>query len=158
MILVECYADKTLVQCLTSLPREHIGHFGRGKSGVCNQLAARCDSRGLIDEDPRSPQHPYQKAGVSHGDFSRYDIKHLYFPGQNNELIILCPRLEDWILETARIEGIDVTRHGLPDQPGKLLRAIDHRLDKFRTLLNMLVKRKSARITALAGLLKGEPS
>ena len=156
MIIVECHSDKTLVQCLTSLPREYIIHQMRGKSGVCNQLAERTNSKGLIDEDPLSAQHPYEKDGVTRGNYTQYDIKHLDFPSQGNELIVLCPKLEDWVLKTAQIAGIDVTRHGFPDEPNKLHRIIDQKLNEFRILVNMLKKQKSDRITTLTNLLKIE--
>jgi hypothetical protein len=156
MIIVECNADITLVQCLTSTPRQYIIHQIRGKSGVCNQLAERSNSKGLIDEDPLSVKHPYEKDGLQRQDYSQYDIKHLYYPSENNELIVLCPKLEDWVLKSARIADIDVTRHGLPDEPNKLHRIIDQKIDEFRLLLNMLKKHKSERITILANLLKIE--
>ena len=154
MIIVECYSDKTLVQSLTSLPLEYINHEMRGKSGVCNQLAERSNSKGLIDEDPLSAQHPYEKDGIQRQNYAQYDIKHLHFPSQGNELIILCPKLEDWVLKTAQIADIDVTRHGLPDEPNKLHRIIDQKLDEFRILVNMLKKRKTDRSTTLTNLLK----
>ena len=154
MIIVECNSDITLVQCLTSLPREYIIHQMRGKSGVCNQLAENTNSKGLIDEDPLSVQHPYEKDGVSRRNYAQYDIKRLHYPSQGNELIILCPKLEDWILKTAQIAGIDVNRHGLPDEPNKLHRTIDQRLTEFRILINMLKRQKSDRIMTLTNLLK----
>ena len=154
MIIVECNSDISLVQCLTSIPREYIIHQIRGKSGVCKQLAERSDSKGLIDEDPLSAQHPYEKSGLQRQNYDQYDIKLLHFPSQGNELIILCPKLEDWVLKTAQIADIDVTRHGLPDEPNKLHRIIDQKLDEFRILVNMLKKRKSDRITTLTNLLK----
>ena len=108
----------------------------------------------MIDEDPLSAQHPYEKDGVSHGNYSQYDIKRLHYPSQDNELIILCPKLEDWILKTAQIAGIDVNRHGLPDEPNKLHRTIDQKLNEFRILVNMLKRQKSDRILTLTNLLK----
>ena len=154
MIIVECNADITLVQCLTSIPREYIIHQIRGKSGVCNQLSERTNSKGLIDEDPDSTQHPYEKYGVLRNDYSQYDIRQLKYPTQDNELIILCPKLEDWFLKTAQVAGIDVTRHGLPDESNKLHRIIDQKLNEFRTILNMLKKQKSDRIITLTNILK----
>jgi len=154
MIIVECYSDIALVQCLTSTPREYIIHQMRGKSGVCKQLAERNNSKGLIDEDPNSAQHPYEKAGVLNEIYIQYDIKYLHYKSQNNELIVLRPKLEDWFLKTVQIEGIDITRHGLPDEPNRLHRVIDQKLNEFRRLINMLKKQKSERIAVLTDLLK----
>lgn len=153
MIIVECYSDKTLVQCLTSLPPEYISHEIRGKSGVCNQLIKLTNSKGLIDEDPLSVQHPYEKEGLQNQDYTKYDIKHLHYTSQGNDLIVLCPKLEDWFLKAATIAGIDVTRHGLPNEPNKLHKIIDQKLNEFRTVINMLKKQKSDRITTLTTLI-----
>ncbi len=154
MIIVECYSDTTLVECLTSVPRQYINHEMRGKSGVCKQLADRVNCKGLVDEDPNAAEHPYEKQGLLISGYAQYGIKLLQFPSQSNELVVLCPKLEDWVLATAQAAGIDVTRHGLPNDPNKLHRVIDDRLPKFRILLNMLKARKSQRIEALTELLK----
>ena len=157
MIIVECYSDKTLVQCLTSLTPEYINHEIRGKSGVCNRLAKLTNSKGLIDEDPLSAQHPYEKEGLQRQDYTQYDIKHLHYMSQGNDLILLCPKLEDWFLKTATIAGIDVTLHGLPNEPNRLHKIIDQKLSEFRIVINMLRKRKSDRITTLTKLIHIQP-
>ena len=33
---------------------------------------------------------------------------------RNNDLIILCPRLEDWILEAAKEANVDIETYNLP--------------------------------------------
>lgn len=154
MIIVECYADLNLVQCLTSLPLEDIDHEARGRSMVCTKLSQTNNSKGLIDEDPGSAQHPYQREGAQNQDFIQYDIRRVYYPSQGNNLIILCPKLEDWFLKTAHTCKIDVTRHGFPDDPNKLHRMIDQKLTEFRILINMLKRVKSDRIQTLTELLK----
>lgn len=153
MIIVECYADTSLVQTLTSLPREFVIHQIKGKSGVCKQLANSNNRKGLIDEDPRALKNPYELQGVMDNTYSRFDIKHLNYPEQGNELIVLCPKLEDWIIKTARLEHIDLDKHGLPDEPNKLHRIIDQKLGEFRIVLHILMKQQSDRIIALAKLL-----
>ncbi len=153
MIFVECHADSVLVQNLTSLSPENIPHDLRGRGAVCNLLSNSSNSKGLIDKDPGTARHPYEKAGQPRGSHVQEDIELLHYSSQNNQLIVLCPKLEDWILKTAHIAGIDVTRRGLPNNANQLHKVIDNKLDKFRILLNMLKKRKSPRILALANLL-----
>lgn len=153
MIIVECYSDTTLVQSLTSVPRQFIDH-SRGRAGVCNHLSGRRDCKGLIDEDPGAPRHPYERAGVVQSEYLGEDIKLFSYPSQCNELIVLCPKLEDWILKTAQMAHINVTRHGLPGEAGTLHRVIDQRLGSFRTVLDMLKSQKSPRIATLARLLQ----
>lgn len=154
MIIVECYSDIVLVQCLTSIPLKYIIHEMRGKSGVCKQLGELNSCKGMIDEDPDSTRHPFEKEGSLRNDYSQYDLRQLMYPTQGNELVILCPKLEDWFLKTAQIADINVTQHGLPDEPNKLHRVIDQKLSEFRILLNMLKKQKSERIEVLTSLLK----
>jgi hypothetical protein len=153
MIFVECYSDTTVVKTLTSLSTKEVIHNIVGKSGVCNQLIKSRDSKGLIDEDPKSPVHPYEKNGIMREDNSRLDLRRLYYPSSHNELIILCPKLEDWLLKSAAISDINVTLHGLPDNPDELHKLIDQKLSELRIVLHLLVKRKSERILALKTLL-----
>ena len=154
MIVVECNADNTLVKCLINIPKTDIIHEFKGKPGVCHQLKENLtNSKGLIDEDPRAGQPPYVKKAQPHGSYIQDDIKYLFDASRNNYLIILCPKLEDWVLKTAQIANIDVTRHGLPNDANVLHRVIDYKLDEFRILLHMLLKRKSNRLLTLKGLL-----
>lgn len=154
MIVVECNADATLVKCLTNIPKANIIHEFKGKPGVCNQLMENLtNSKGLIDEDPRAGQHPYVKRARPHGSFIQEDIKYLHDASRNNDLIVLCPKLEDWILKSAEIANIDVRRHGLPNDANALRKVIDYKLNEFRILIHMMARRKSARILALKGLL-----
>ena len=154
MIFVECNADITLVECLTNIPKENIVHEFKGKPGVCKQLMEGwTNSKGLIDEDPGASQPPYVRNAHPYGSFIQEDIKYLRDASRNNDLIVLCPRLEDWILKSAQIAKIDVTRHGLPNDANALHRVIDYKLNEFMILIHMMVKRKSTRILALKGLL-----
>jgi|WetSurMetagenome_2_1015567.scaffolds.fasta_scaffold266367_2 hypothetical protein len=154
MIAVECFADMTLVQCLTSLPRNQIAHYFRGKSGVCTQLQQNTQSIGLIDEDPFAAKHPFEKMGVFDDNYVKYDIKYRLYPSQSNRLIILCPKLEDWIIESARQARVDLVKNGLPDDPNSLHNVIDQKLNEFRVIIALLKKNRSDRLETLSNLLK----
>jgi hypothetical protein len=154
MIAVECFADITLVQSLNSVPREHIAHFFRGRSGVCKYLSATGNSKGMIDEDPSAARHPYEEKGEVDNSFLSLDIKQLKYPSQTNELIVLCPKLEDWIIKSAQISHIELIRHGLPDDPNQLHNIIDQKINEFRTIIHLLKKEDSNRINTLARLLQ----
>jgi hypothetical protein len=153
MIFVECYSDTAIVKTLTNLSTKEVIHNIVGKSGVCNQLIKSRNSKGLIDEDPKSPKHPYERIGKLRGDSVDFDIRRLYYPESHNELIILCPKLENWLLKSAAISDIDVKLHGLPDNPDELHKLIDQKLSELRIVLHLLVKQKSERILALKSLL-----
>jgi hypothetical protein len=66
---------------------------------------------------------------------------------------MLCPRLEDWMLRTAREVGIDVRDYGLPHDAKRLHSEININLDKFEKLLEALKSKGSERLKALRSLL-----
>ena len=54
MIYLECDPDKALVKAL-GMSNKAIQHV-YSKGNVCNKLAKSSHSKGLVDEDPTSPQ------------------------------------------------------------------------------------------------------
>jgi len=151
MIYTECKPDSTLVKML-GLPKRHIIHQ-QGKPEVCKQLEKRTNWKGLIDEDPFSVQPSYLKQLQEKGDLSHYGLKILNDKSKNNVLIILCPRLEEWVLEASKNAGIDIKRYNLPDDGEELHKVINTDLQKFERLVNDL-KGKSKMIKALERAIK----
>ena len=151
MIYTECKPDSTLVKML-GLPKKHIIHQ-QGKPEVCKQLEKRTNWKGLIDEDPFSVQPPYLKQLQERGDLSHYGLKILNDTSKNNVLIILCPRLEEWVLEASKNADIDIRRYNLPNDEEKLHEEINTDLRKFERLVNDL-KGKSEMIKALERAIK----
>jgi len=136
MIYVECEADKILVQYLGIL-RKEIKHAGN-KGNVCNKLKKNKNSKALIDQDPFSNQPYYiQKLKII---FNEYNIKVLFDNEFKNYLIILCPRLEKWILQVANNAGIDIKKYGFPTNDNKLHKMINSNIKKFKELVNLLPK------------------
>ena len=153
MIYVECKPDLTLVKALTKITKGDIIHEFKGKGEICNQLRKRTNCKGLIDEDPGSGQPKYVREARLEKNLTEYDIKVMHHSSTNNRLIVLCPRLEDWILKAAREDGIDVGKYGLPPSAVKLHREINIILDKFEKLLEDL-KGSSSRLKNLKKLLE----
>jgi len=151
MIYTECKPDSTLVKILGN-PKKQIIHLG-GKPEVCKQLAKRENRRGLVDDDPFSIQPPYLKKLRVMEDLSHYGLKILNDTSKNNVLIILCPRLEEWVLEAAKEAGIDIKRYNLPDDGEQFHKVINIDLRKFEKLVNDL-KVKSKMMKALEKALK----
>ncbi len=133
MIYVECKPDFTLVKSITNILKREIIHEG-GKSEVCKRLERQKNCRGLIDEDPQSIQPPYVKKMIAKDDLSKLELKILQ-DNNDNYLIVLCPRLEEWILKSAKEADIDVRRYNLPNNARKLHREININLDKFKILI-----------------------
>jgi len=146
MIYTECKPDSTLVKML-GIPKKQIIHLGC-KPEVCKQLEKREKWKGLIDEDPSSVQPPYLKKLQVQKNSQNYGLKILNDASKNNDLIILCPRLEEWVLKAAKEAGIDIKRYNLPDDGEQLHKVINLDLRKFERLVNDL-KGKSKMLEAL---------
>lgn len=137
MIYVECKPDFALVKSITNISKRKIVHEG-GKSEICRRLERQKNCRGLVDEDPWSIQPPYVKKTKLEDDLSKHEIKILHDNSNNNYLVVLCPRLEDWLLKAAEESKIDVKKYNLPNDAEKLHGEINIDLDKFRRLVNDL--------------------
>ncbi len=147
MIYTECKPDSALVNALGISKREII-HL-QGKPEVCKQLAKRENWKGMIDEDPFSVQPPYLKGlPVKETLSGDYGFRVLHDTSKNNDLIVLCPRLEEWVLEAAKRADIDIKRYNLPDDGEQLHKEINIDLSKFERLVNDL-KEKSKMMKAL---------
>ena len=153
MYLVECKPDAVLVQFLTLASRKNIQHAGN-KSELLKKLTEHySDSKGVIDEDPWSIQPPHMQKFKEKQNLTSFGLKVLHQTSKNNTLIVLCPRLEEWILEAAREANVDPQKYNLPNDSVKLHQQINIQIDKFQRLVEKL-KTKSNRFKKLAsGLL-----
>jgi|YNPNPStandDraft_1061719.scaffolds.fasta_scaffold50566_2 hypothetical protein len=113
MIYVECAPDKVLIAGL-GVPKKEIQHE-RGKGNICNRLKKSRDSLGVIDEDPQSAQPSY--LNQLHLEQADYGIKLLSDREKNNHIIVLCPRLEEWLLQAAEEAGVAPGDYNFPDDP-----------------------------------------
>jgi len=67
----------------------------------------------------QTANNPYLKKLTIHSNLHNHGIKVLYDSGNNNFLIVLCPRLEDWIINAGE-SNLDTRRFGLPNDQPKL--------------------------------------
>lgn len=155
MIFVECKPDYALVASVTNIKRRDIIHEFKGKGEVCNQLKKRSSCIGLVDDDPLSVQPRYIQEAKLDNDLPEHEIKVLHDNTNNNYIIVLCPRLEEWVLKTASEAGIDVRKYNLPKDAAKLHGEINISLDKFGDLVDDL--KASARLKTLKNLLEQRP-
>jgi hypothetical protein len=151
MIYIECKPDYVLINSLTKFPRKEIVHEFKGKFEVCKRLETNKNSKGLIDEDPYSVQPKY----LARTELKEvvHDIKVLYDSSNDNYLIVLCPRLEEWVLQAAQIAKVDVRKYDLPNDARKLHEVININLEKFEKLLEDL-RESSIALKTLKGLLR----
>ena len=62
----------------------------------------------------------------------------LHDPSRGNYVVVICPRLEDWILKTAQVTNVDVMKYGLPSDGESLHKRINGNLDRFENLIKDL--------------------
>jgi hypothetical protein len=147
-IYVECKPDEVLLKSL-GIKEITIEH-AHGKGNICNKLKKNKNAFGLLDEDPQSVQPKYLK-NLKCKIINEFNIKLFYDENSNNFLIILCPRLEEWILESVKELKIDIKEYNLPDDANNLHKIINAKLSDFEKLICKL--KESKRIKKLKELL-----
>ena len=142
----ECYADEVLLRTF-GFSRKQVDHRGPKYKVVWAVL--RLDDRmGMVDEDPgQNPSDDLKRFTTVHQE---HDIEVL--ERDDKCIVVLCPRLEEWLLRTARLARIDVRKYGLPDDPETLHGVINDELDKLGRLLEVLSGHE--RMRALGRLLR----
>ena len=72
---------------------------------------------------------------------------------RGNTLIVLCPKLEDWLIAAAREVGLTLDDYGLTASPNRLHDVINDDLRKLDRLLDDLLSAQSPRLLRLQSLL-----
>lgn len=150
MIYLECYTDEALVRTI-GIHSNEIFHSGN-KGNVCKNLAKKQKSIGLVDEDPSSAQPSYLgKLKIRSND---NDIKFMYDDENKNYIIVLCPRLEDWIIKAAKESGIDMKDYNLSADAYELHKINFKSMKNFTKLIEDMEKRKCKMLKALGTFLR----
>ena len=120
---------------------------------ICKKL--RCNNNiGLIDEDPESIQPEYLRDLRIIDDFQNLDITVKIDGVRNNKFIILCPKLEGWIIKTARQLRINLDEEfNLSNDENRLHHIINNRLKNLESVIGVFKKINSNRIMILKELL-----
>ncbi len=143
MIYVECKPDKALISHIVGGEIKHLGN----KSEVCKTLERTKNSIGIIDEDPHSHQPPYIKKIKFIK--SEENLKLYRDENNKNKIILICPRLEEWILEIVREEKIDIRDYGFSEDPNQFHNEVNLKIPKFQQLINKLKRSKNKRLLRL---------
>lgn len=151
MIYAECGTENAIAKKLCNYPR-NVRHKW-GKAEILKHLDKDCRSKGLIDEDPSCEQPPLMD--MYHPVRLEGGIRILKDERKENFLIILCPRMEEWIIEAAKESGVELGDYGLPDEPDRLREESRASLGKFKKLVDGL--KNSRKIDLLAKFLNDEP-
>ena len=148
-LLLECKPDETLAIAL-GVPHRSIIH-SHGKGGVSKGLRKHSGVMALVDEDPGSAEP------TSFGRFAEvsttHDVRLRRNNTENNRLIVICPRLEPWLIKTAKEAKVKMDSFNLSEKLQDLDADINHRLPNLERLLIELLNLKSPRLLHLQSLL-----
>lgn len=145
-LFVECKPDEALVVAL-GVPKGNVEHAA-GRAGVCAQLQRLENVIGMVDEDPDAQPSRYLQA-LPQIAWTQ-EIRVLTDSQRNNRVIILSPRLEPWLVRSAKSAGLRMTEFGFESDDGKGLHSeINQRLANLKKLVTELVAKQEARILAL---------
>ncbi len=150
-LFVECKSDETLVLAI-GVSRHQVAH-ALGRASVCAQLERRKDMMGMVDEDPGSAAPPYLKPLLQ--ESWEHGVRVLIDKERNNRVIVLSPRLEEWLVQSAKNSCLKMTDFGFDSDNGVQLHAeINQRLGSLERLVKTLLESKSQRLLRLQSLIK----
>jgi len=142
-VYYECDNDGALLDFF-SIPKNEKEH-SHSKGNVCNKISKNSGVCGLVDEDPQT-QQPSYISNLGNSITSNHDIKIFQDAAKNNKIVMLCPRLEEWLYNTARKNNINPVDFGLPSKPGDLhkeeFRKVKTKLNEFLSELSNLPELK----------------
>jgi hypothetical protein len=131
-VCVECNPDAVLAETLGFKEPIH----AKGNAKVTRYVCENEGVVGLQDEEPNSipPRMLARFTEVRR----EHDMRLMEWEG--HRIVVLYPRLEEWILKTAERAQIDPEemRFNLPRDPGRLKNVINKRLDNLRRLTEAL--------------------
>ncbi len=134
LFFVECNADLELV-FFAGIEKKRLKHAGN-KSEVLKSIRKKPNSLGIVDEDPSSAQPSFlSKLQIDHEENGLRILRH---PQSGNVVVVICPRLEEWILQCASNSKIDVAQLGLPRNGRDFHSVINLNLARFRHLLDAI--------------------
>lgn len=136
-IVVECNPDEVLVKAL-GITAKQVAHQN-DKGEVCNYMRKTEVKLALIDEDPYSGQPKYLSEFETMED--KFNVRKLFHTKDKKTILVLKPRLEEWIIEQCKVSGI-VPKH-LPNNAQELKKVINLRLNFFGDLVSELLQSKN---------------
>jgi hypothetical protein len=116
-VFAECFPDTALLRIL-GVTKKQLRHESC-KGEVVKRVLKTDSTTGLIDEDPSSaqPRDLSNYRQIKSAEGLRLLVRS---NNENKKLIIVCPRLEDWFIERAKLSGIRPENYGLPCDPNRL--------------------------------------
>ncbi|MDX2287145.1 MAG: hypothetical protein NW241_23480 [Bacteroidia bacterium] len=152
-IVVECKADETMVRALLGQPRRAIIHQPN-KGEVGNFLRKRQGLIAIVDEDPGSGQPAWLKPILESEHL--HGIRSSPTVSGHHLVIVICPRLEEWVLSQAAACRLDPKLYGLPTDARSLHKEVTRRLDAWSSMLSELAVLRPSGVSRLQNLIPRE--
>jgi hypothetical protein len=151
-LFLECRPDETLAVAL-GVPKRSVVH-SHGKGRVSKYLKMNSDVTGMVDEDFGSAEPTTLSKFVEMS--AKHDVRLKLDKSVGNRLIVICPRLEPWLIKTAKAAEVKMDEFNLSDNLQALDSMINYRLPNVERLLAKLLERQSPRLLRLQELLLGQ--
>lgn len=135
MIYVECKPDKALLRTI-GINENEIYHTG-GKSRVIFKLLRSERCCGVIDEDPTAPNLPNKFRNHFRKKQENFGTK-IFEDEKQNKLIMICPKLEEWVVNIVRKYRIDLKSFNLPEDSESLHKTINFTVKDFEKLISQI--------------------
>jgi len=105
----------------------------------------------MVDQDFGENEPPTLRKFVEVS--TNHDLQLKVHKAQNNHLVVVCPKLEDWLIKTAKMANVKMEQFNLSENPRDLHADINNRLPNVERLVNELIESKSPRMLHLKSLL-----
>lgn len=145
---VECKPDEAFIKKM-GFAKKLITHH-TGKSRVFHKLKTVTNELAIVDEDPGSAKTTYEQQ--LHFIEERHGVKY-YRDNNDNKILVLRGKLEDWILNVCNEANIDPSQFGFPTRPNDFHNIINQRIPRFELLVDRLIEKESSALSYLKGLL-----
>lgn len=117
MLYVECFPDEVLARTL-GVPRREVKHE-HGKGNIINRLSKLMAGTAMLDEDPGGSQprelQNYKRVKQT-GNLVLMEHKN----SSAKRVVLMCPRLEEWLYMRAEACEVKPADYGLPDSAAEL--------------------------------------
>jgi hypothetical protein len=120
VILVECNPDEYILTAL-AIPKSSIRHE-TGKGEILQKIKRGKANKALIDQDPNSNQ-PGELLNYVIVEENEYTAL-LKDRDRQNSVVMVKPRLEEWLLQRAKANRIDPANFDLPREGNALHKMI----------------------------------
>lgn len=152
MIYLECNPDELLCKKL-GIPKKFTKHHN-DKGRIVRYLIRQNHHLGLVDEDPGAGK-PSAMDKFKEEEAIKFGIRQ-YIDLNKNKLIVVCPRLEGWLIDVCKKNKVDIAKFNLPVNEEKLHNEINSKLKELDKLLSHLLAIKSPELLYLKSLLSNK--